>query len=109
MKRAAMYVLGTVLLLVAIRFLTNRMVCETEVRAKMTDASGLTYEVESTACDTLAKDEAVSVYVETKLSTAPWLFPKLRGERTLLFRYEPGKGDPLPSITRPSQSTIRLL
>lgn len=66
-------------------------------------------EIVYTNCDTLAKDEAISVYFsrptvqgESRVST--WL-----NRRTLIFRYDPGRSDnPSPSITHSSKSTILI-
>jgi hypothetical protein len=69
----------------------------------------LKFEVTYLSCDTLAKDEAIRVYAETTTSDRAWFFEKWRHQRTLLFRYDPGRPDsPLPSITRPNPSTILI-
>jgi len=119
-KRAETYILGVILgvvfalggiytVLTAIRFVGNRIACHTEEKLKIEDASGFIFEVEDTTCHTLAADENVSVYARRVTPKGAWALPDWRNRRTLLFRYDPGRWDnPLPSITRPSQSTIRI-
>lgn len=90
------------------RFVVFRHVCEAET-VKQQEFSGFKFEVIYTNCDTLAKEEDVSVYAEKKLSSVTWFFPNQRNQRTLLFSYDPGRYDsPLPEITSPTQSTILI-
>jgi len=71
--------------------------------------SDFTFEVEYRSCDTLAKEEDVSVYAERTASGGTWFFSKWRNRRTLVFRYYPERWDsPPPSITRPSKSTVLI-
>ncbi len=116
MKKAARYTFRAVLFLgliyatyLAIGFGLTRMACGTEEKLKVEELSGLRFEVTYLSCDTLAKDEAIRVYAETTALDRAWFFPIWRNQRTLLFRYDPERPDsPLPTITRPSQSTILI-
>ena len=116
MKKNAPYTVRAVLALglicgtcLAIRFWLTRMACGTEERLKVEELSGLRFEVTYLSCDTLAKDEAIRVYAESTASDRAWFFRDWRNQRTLLFRYDPERDDsPLPTITRPSQSTILI-
>jgi hypothetical protein len=92
----------------AFRASVTHISCSTE-KVKEVNLSNLTFEVEDTSCDDLAKDEAIGVYVKDTASDRGWFFPKWRNQRTLLFRYDPGRwNNPLPAITRLSQSTILI-
>lgn len=83
-------------------------VCVTEEKLNL-EISGVKFEVEDVSCDTLAKDEAVSVYAQNAVSKAAWFFPGWRGQRSLLFKYDPERWDsPPPSISLPSKSTILI-
>ena len=69
MKRKTKYVLSVVVALgaicllgMAMRFAYTRNACQVEERLKVKDPAGLIFEVVDENCDTLAKDEAVSVY-----------------------------------------------
>lgn len=115
MKRKTKYILGVVAfgaicaLSMAIRFAFTRMACQTEQRLKIEGASGYTFEVEDTTCTTLGTDEAISVYARKAVPRGTWGFSGWRNQRTLLFRYDPGRPDnPLPLITHPSQTTILI-
>jgi hypothetical protein len=115
-KRAGKFVIGVIAalggiyaILFSTGFVFSRLACQTEEKLKIDDPSGLRFELEYTNCDLLAKDEAISVYAEKILPTGPWFFSSWRNQRTLIFRYDPEREDsPLPSITRPSQSTILI-
>jgi hypothetical protein len=113
MKRTAIYIVGTILSIAAIfvmfRAAVSRFTCQTEERLTIDDPAGFTFEVEYKSCDTLAKDEVISVYATKVASKGVGLFSRWRDQRTLLFRYDPGRWDnPLPSITRPSRSAILI-
>ena len=113
MKRTAIYIVGAVLSIAAVflvfRFAVSRFTCQAEERLKIDDPTGFRFEVEYKSCDTLAKEEFISVYATKVPSKGAGLFSKWRDQRTLLFRYDPGRWDnPLPSITRPSQSEILI-
>ena len=67
--------------------------CLSEEWEEIPNLFGLRLEVEYANCDTLAKDEAVSVYVVEARG------PNISKRRTLLFRYDPGGvGNPRPTI-----------
>jgi len=115
-KRKTKYIFGGVVALgaicticLAIRFVGGRIACGAEEKLKVVELSGVRFEVTYLSCDTLAKDEAIRVYAETTAAEGAWFFPNQRKHRTLLFRYDPMRVDsPLPTITRPSQSTILI-
>jgi hypothetical protein len=70
--------------------------CISTTKARISVA-GLRFQVEDTNCDTLAKEEWVSVYG----------FPDSGRGRTLLFKYSPASYHlPLPTIEVPDQRTI---
>ncbi|MDR3741537.1 MAG: hypothetical protein P4L40_21170 [Terracidiphilus sp.] len=117
MKRKAKFILGAVVAvsgacalgLAAIWFAYTRNACQTEARLTIDDPAGLVFEVVDESCDTLAKDEAISVYAKKAVSKGTWRFFGRRSQRTLLFRYDPGRPDnPLPSIKLLSQTTILI-
>jgi len=62
--------------------------CLSEEWKDIPNLSGLKFEVEYTNCDTLAKDEAVSVYVAEPQGKSS--SPSDWNRRTLVFRYDPG-------------------
>jgi hypothetical protein len=87
----------------------HRIACYTDKRLEIVDPSGLRFEVEYENCDTIAKDEAISVYASKSTPKGAGMFSRWRKQRTLLFRYDPGSGDiRMPSITRTSTSTILI-
>ena len=96
-------------LLASLFFLIRRNACSNEVLQTL-DVSGVRFEVESASCDLIAKDEVVNVYAMRLGGKQYWPFSSWGRHRTLIFRYDPGRDDnPLPSITVPSQSSIRIL
>ena len=116
MKHIARYALRVTLVLglayvgwLAFRSALRTISCGSEQTLKVEELSDLKFEVTYLSCDTIAKDVAIRVYAETKASDRSWLFRKWGNQRVLLFRYEPSRDDsPLPSITRPSPSTILI-
>jgi len=115
-KRKKKYILGVVVALggicalcIAIRFAYTRNACQAEDRLKIEDSGGFIFEVVDESCDTLAKDEAISVYARKPVSKGAWGLFSWRNQRTLLFRYDPGRPDnPLPSIKHLSETTILI-
>jgi hypothetical protein len=92
-----------------IQFIGTRIACQAEQRLKIEDPSGFIFEVVDESCDTLGKDEAISVYARKAVPKGAWAFWGWRDQRMLLFRYDPGRFDnPLPSITHPSQTKILI-
>ena len=83
--------------------------CISEEPKTIPDLSGMKVEIVYTNCDTLAKQEDVSVYFSPAVQGKKSWFAKWTNQRTLVFRYDPDRSDaPLPSITNPSQSTILI-
>jgi hypothetical protein len=67
--------------------------CTSESRGGLSNVSGWDLEIEYTACDLLAKDEAISVYASLHRpdgSQRRWF-----RKRTLIFRYDPAGPDEL--------------
>lgn len=82
----------------------NTWACSSETRMTLPDISGGEFEVIYTNCDTVAKDESISVYV----SARSWV-AKLLAKKTLLFRYDPAiSNSPLPSIKPSGQNRILI-
>lgn len=109
-KVAVCAVCGLVLVVIVIRnheinkVKPNTFACSSETKTTLKDISGGDFEIVYTSCDTLAKDESVSVYV----SSRSWV-SRLFYKETLLFRYDPAmSNDPLPSITASSQNRILI-
>jgi hypothetical protein len=115
-RRKTRYILGVLVALggicvvgAAILIAYTRNACQTEERLKIEDPSGFTFDVVYESCDTLAKDEAISVYARKAASKGTRAFSGWRNQRTLLFRYDPMRADsPLPTISRQSPSTILI-
>jgi hypothetical protein len=115
-NRPAIYFCGALLAVsglyamwTGIRLLGNCMACETEELSKIEEPSGLTFEFEDTTCNTFGSDEQIRVYARKTTPKGTRAFLDWRHPRTLLFRYDPGSSDDsLPSITRPSQSSILI-
>jgi hypothetical protein len=69
--------------------------CLSEELKTIPNLSGMRFDIEYTNCDTLVKDEAVSVYVTPASKEQSWI-AKLFNRKTLIFRYDPGRADSLP-------------
>ena len=83
--------------------------CISEQLKTIPNLSGAKIEIVYTNCDTLAKQEDVSVYFSPAAVKEKSWFARWSHRRTLIFRYDPDRSDaPLPSITNPSQSTILI-
>lgn len=72
--------------------------CVTEDVKSIADLSGMKFTIEYTNCDAFVKDEAVSVYVAQAERVGDSWFAKWANRRTLVFRYDPGSKNPLPSV-----------
>jgi hypothetical protein len=114
-KKLVVTLSGVILLLLGVGYVILRAVgivdpnaCISETKGTIPDLSGARVEIIYTNCDTLAKDEAISVFISSAISRDSW-FAKWRSRRSLVFRYDPGRPDnPLPHITNPSRSTILI-
>jgi hypothetical protein len=83
--------------------------CTSEQLKTIPDLSGTRVDIIYTNCDTLAKQEDVSVYFSPATMEGKSWFAKWTNRRTLIFRYDPGRPDnPLPSIKHLSQSTMLI-
>jgi len=80
--------------------------CISEERMTIPDLSGTKIEVVYTNCDTLVKTESISIYFSQAKRPSG---QRGRDHRALVFSYDPMRyNSPLPSITRPSRSTILI-
>jgi hypothetical protein len=76
---------------------------------KITNLSGGDFEITYTNCDTLAKEEFVSVYVSKAGGNKTSLFARWLNKRTLLFQYDPGMwNSPLPLVRASGQNRILI-
>jgi hypothetical protein len=95
-------------LLAGLFYLIRRNACSSEA-LQVVNLSGVRIEVEGSSCDLIAKDEAVNVYAMRASEKETWPSSNWSRHRTLIFSYDPGRDDnPLPSITRSSQSAILI-
>jgi len=80
--------------------------CVSERMKTMPNLSGAKVEIIYTNCDTLAKDEAISVYFSRAAATEESWFANWRNHRTLIFRYDPGRPSDPPIIESPGKDRI---
>jgi hypothetical protein len=74
-------------------------VCISEDRTTISNLSGMEFKIVYTNCDTLTKEEDISVYVSRAANNRKSLLSRWSNRHTLLFRYDPGNYDSaLPSI-----------
>jgi hypothetical protein len=73
-------------------------VCMTENLKTIADLGGMKFDVVYTNCDTLIKEDSVSVYISKTLNGRESLFARWSNRRILIFRYVPGRSD-TPSIS----------
>ena len=71
--------------------------CVTEARGKITGISGFDFELSETACDILAKDDAITVFISRPGSA----------NKAAVFKYDPGT-DELPVMTLVDQHTVLI-
>ena len=72
--------------------------CISERMKTMPNLSGTKVEIVYTNCDTLAKDEAISVYFSRAAVKEDSWYAKWFNRRTLVFRYDPGRPSGPPVI-----------
>jgi hypothetical protein len=72
--------------------------CTTETKLKISNLSGLDFEISETDCDLIAKDASMSIFV-SKHGMGPG---------ALLFKFDPVDIAPLPSITVEEPDTIAI-
>jgi hypothetical protein len=84
-------------------------VCLSENQMTIPNLSGMKFEVIYTNCDTLAKEEEISVYVSGADVNGESVLAKWSNRRTVLFRYDPWSNDtPLPSIQAAGNDRILI-
>jgi hypothetical protein len=72
-------------------------VCMTEKLKTIPDLSDMNFEIIYTNCDTLAKEDSVSICVSRALGKEASFFERWFNKKTLIFKYVPGRSD-TPSI-----------
>ncbi len=72
--------------------------CITKVHMRLSDLAGFDFEISDTDCDEIAKEEWISVFA-SKAGQA---------DKTLVFEYDPGGGDPFPVITLVDRHSVRI-
>jgi len=92
------FILVAVPVAIAAIFLWSHSACFTQVRHRISNLSGLDFEISETMCHTLVVDDAISVFAS---------HPDGR-ERILLFKYDPGGDVPLPVITSAPPRKIKI-
>jgi hypothetical protein len=86
-----------------------RGVCMSEDRMTISNLEGMEFKTIYTNCDTLAKDEEISVYVSKSATSRESLFTRWLNRKTLIFSYDPGRYDnPLPSIQATGNDRILI-
>ncbi|MFZ0935350.1 MAG: hypothetical protein ACLP6W_21915 [Bryobacteraceae bacterium] len=105
---AIMLVLGARYVFLRLTGIITPDACISEDLKTIPDLSGLRFEIEYTNCDTLPKDEAVSVYVATAAKGKSWV-PNWFNRRTLIFSYDPsGVDNSPPSIQASGKERILI-
>jgi len=105
---AAFVILPLAAVYTSLRLSDDPSACISEDKTTIPDLDGVRIDVVYTNCDTLAKDESISLYFSRSAVKDSW-FARWRNRRALIFRYDPGRPDnPLPSITHPSPSKILI-
>jgi hypothetical protein len=80
-----------------------------EDRMTISNLEGMEFKTIYTNCDTLAKDEEISVYVSKSATSRESLFTRWLNRKTLIFSYDPGRYDnPLPSIQATGNDRILI-
>jgi hypothetical protein len=87
------------------------MACDTITKKRTADAMGDAIEVTYANCDTLAKEEFVSVYI-SKAANKSFPFTKWFQKKTVVFRYDPhgsdGDTDDFPRIENKGPNKILI-
>ncbi len=71
--------------------------CQTWQRSSVSDLAGYNFEISETACDVLAKDDAITIFASEVG----------KKEKTAIFKYDPG-GDELPRVVAANSGTVRI-
>jgi hypothetical protein len=82
--------------------------CISEEMKTMADLSDAKVEIVYTNCDTLVKDEAVSVYFSRAAVKEESWFAKWSNHRSLVFRYDSGRPSGPPAIESPGKDRILI-
>jgi hypothetical protein len=75
--------------------------CISEALGTIPNLYGAKFEIISTNCDTLTKDEAIRVYVSRAAAEGDSWFARWRNRRELIFDYDPAM-DERPPVIEPS-------
>jgi len=73
----------------------------------ISNLSSMRFEVVYTNCDTLAKEDSVTVYVSRVTVSGESLFARWSNRKTAIFKYVPGRTD-APSIEAVSDNRILI-
>lgn len=101
---ALVITLGPLLVIVAIPFAVMEWfyggpyACLTQVHRRISDISGVTFEIRETDCDRIAKEGWISIY-----ASRPG-----QSDKVLVFEYDEGGVGPLPRITAVDPQTVRI-
>lgn len=71
--------------------------CQTWNRGSLSGLAGYDFEINETACDVIAKDDAITI-LASEVG---------RKEKTAIFKYDPG-GDELPEVVAVDAHTVRI-
>jgi hypothetical protein len=100
-------VLSAIFIILRSTGVITKQACMSEQIGTFSNLSGLDFEVIYTNCDTLVKDETISVYASgAAASKRQSLLTKLMNRRTLIFRYDPGWNHRAPFIRSLSKNRI---
>jgi hypothetical protein len=101
-------VLGVGYLFLRVTGIIDPDACISERMKTMPNLSGAKVEIVYTNCDTLAKDEAISVYFSRAAVTEESWFANWRNHRTLVLRYDPGRPSDPPAIDSAAKDRILI-
>ncbi len=103
----AVVMLIIVLALAYLAYAPGSVITETE--RNIPNLAGKDFEITYTNVDLIAKEEYISVYASPAAAKGRPLFAKLHKQKTLLFRYDPGRWDnPSPSIVATGPNSILI-
>ena len=95
---AALLVITAIPFAVIEWFFGGPYACLTQVHRRISDISGLTFEIRETDCDRIAKEGWISIY-----ASRPG-----QSDNGLVFQYDEGGAGPLPRITAVDPRTVRI-
>ena len=99
--------LGIIGAICLLAFLRSGDACLSEELATIPNLDNVRFEVIYTNCDTLAKDEAIRVYMSPAVVAGNW-FANWEKQRELVFQYDPGGNLKPPAILASSNNSILI-